>query len=290
MFEVQNNIAGCDSEFWCVTWKNNRIVTGSIDGKVRIWDNDLVLLKQLASSPLGVISVATNGFDVASSSMDGKLRIWNMETGELKQDLNIGCGNIWQIKWQPESSVLAYSNSTGGISRLDTITNENLPLLQGPSTFVTALAYSPDGKFIASGNREGVITIFDVIGGIETVKIEAHVTPIRCISFSYSNTILSGAEDKLINIFDIFSGKKLGSLSGHSSWLFGISCSPNSTQVASCSADKTVKIWSLADNSCLTTLHHHTGQVLGVEWGTYGDYLVSISEDKSIISYKCISK
>jgi hypothetical protein len=41
-------------------------VTGSLDGKVRVWDNDLVLLKQFEASPLGITSVATNGYGVLS--------------------------------------------------------------------------------------------------------------------------------------------------------------------------------------------------------------------------------
>jgi WD repeat-containing protein 61 len=294
MFEVQNKISGVESEFWCFSWKNNRIVTGSLDGIIRVWDNDLVLLKQWNVSPLGLISLATNGVDVASSSMDGKLKIWNIETGELKdgQSKTIGCGDLWQVKWQPSSSAIAYSSS-GKIERVDIKDLEN-PLSEFAGTssaFITSLAFSADGKYIASGNKDGVISIFDVIGGNEVAYIaDAHNTPIRCLAFSYNNTILSGADDKSVNIFDCVTGKKLGSLVGHSGLVSGISCSPNGAHIATCSSDKTIKIWSTADKSCLNTLHHHTAPVVALEWSMLGDYLVSISHDQSIISYRCVSK
>jgi WD repeat-containing protein 61 len=289
MFEVQNKFQS-DAELWNVSWKNNRIVTGSINGKISVFDTDIVLLKQFEASALGIVSIATDGIDVVCSTMDGKLKYWNIERGELKLDRHFGCGNIWHIRWQPNSSIIAFSNSEGGISRFDLVTQESLPVLQGASSFITALAYSQDGKYLASGNKEGGITIFETASGTQVNQFDAHSCPIRCVAFSYSNTLLTGADDQMINIFDIFSKSKLGTLYGHSSWIFSISCSSNQTHVASCSADKTVRVWSLADNTCLTTLHHHTEQVLGIEWSAFGDYLVSVSEDKSIISYKCLSK
>lgn len=291
MFEVQNKISGVESEFWCSSWKNNRIVTGSLDGNIRVWDNDLVLLKQLSASPLGLVSVATDGIHVASTSLDGKLKVWNIETEAMKEK-NVGCGDVWQVKWQPSSSMLAYSTQDGCIVQVDASDLETpLTTYKGQSSsFVTTIAFSPDGKYVAAGNKNGVISIFDVIGGNEITHIEGHHSPIRCLAFSYNNTILSGADDKSINIFDSMTGKKLGSLIGHSGWVLGIACSPNGSHIASCSTDKTIKIWATADKSCLTTLHHHTHQVVSLEWSAFGDFLTSISQDQSIISYRCISK
>jgi hypothetical protein len=88
-----------------------------VDGKVRVWDNDLAPLKQFDASPLGVISVATNAYgmhlflsfvvdlsafsmqsihslDVACTTMDGKLKVWEIESGNKKQELSLGCGMV----------------------------------------------------------------------------------------------------------------------------------------------------------------------------------------------------
>jgi len=273
-----------------VFWKNNRIITGSIGGTVRVWDNDLNLQRQIEVSKLGIVSVVTNGYDFACTSLDGKLKLYDNETGELKKELTFGCGNVWQLRWHPESNILAYSNGNN-IGRISLDSEESFSVLSGSDSFSTSLAYSPDGNYLASGFKDGSIAIFEssTVNLVTTIK-EAHLSPIRCLAFFNNNTIYSGGDDKAINIFDISSGSRLGALTGHSSWIYSISCSPKRNLIASCSADKTIKIWSTSDNTLLSTLYQHTGQVMGVEWSAFGDYLVSVGEDKAIIIYKCISK
>jgi len=296
MFEVQTKVPDAhESEIWCVSWRKNRIATGSLDGKVKVWNNDLDLIQQFDGSPLGVVSVATNGEDVACSSIDGKIKIWNITSGILKSNINVGCGNNWHIRWQPNSSIIAVSTQNSSILFYDVNTGELTNTLQqtvsekSVPSFGLSLTFSSDASYVATGNKDGKITLYN-LGTGESKLIEAHISPVRSLAFSSdSKTLFTCSDDKTINIFDVSSNNKLGSLYGHFSWIFGLSASSNGNHIASCSSDKTVKIWSINDKQCLLTLHQHTGKVLGVDWSDFGDYLVSVGEDKSIIIYKCIS-
>jgi len=234
--------------------------------------------------------------DVACSSMDGRIKIWNIATGELKLNIYVGCGNNWQVRWQPNTSIIAVSTQHSSIIFYDVNTGQSTNTLQhsvatekAVPNFGLSLSFSSDASHVATGSKEGKLTIFN-IGTGESKLIEAHLSPVRSLAFSSDGkTIFTCSDDKTINIFDVSSNDKLGSLYGHFSWIFGLSASSNGNHIASCSSDKTVKIWSAIDKQCLLTLHQHTGKVLGVEWSDYGDHLVSVGEDKSIIIYKCIS-
>src|ERR1051326_994175 len=80
----------------------------------------------------------------------------------------------------------------------------------------------------------------------------------------------------------------VGTMSGHSSWVLGVSVSPDGTNFATCSSDKSVRIWDLSTKSCSHVFNEaHSDQVWSVVWGS-NTKLVSVAEDKCINIYNML--
>jgi len=293
MFEVNAKVDDAHkAEIWTVSWKKQNIVTGSVDGIVKVWSPDnLQKLHEKNASSLGIVAVHSRGDIFLTSSIDGHLKIWNMETAELVKDIDATPMNTWQAKFQPGSNLVGTTGHSGNIC-LFNISGELVKTLQpNKGGFTTCINFSNDGKLLACGSKQGVVTVFDTGTGKTLHTIEAHSMTVRSLSFSPDGTTLvTTADDKYVNLFDTVKGEKIDALSGHNSWVLGCSYSSSGKYIATCSADKTVKIWSAGESECAATLNHHTGQVWGVSWNGSGDKLVSVGDDRSVIVYKCLSQ
>jgi len=293
MFEVEHREDNADKgDYWCVRWMGDRILTGSLAGHLQIWSirDSLSVTYECEASIIGVVSVDSTIDNVGlTSSMDSRLKIWNLESGEVKQIIDCSPVSNWQAALSPNGEQAATTGFGGKVTLWDINNGTKLQTLDTTSVFTTAIAYSPSGDKIACGGKEGILTLFNTSSkAVHT--LEAHLKTIRCVGFSPdSKKFLTGSDDRHIHLYDTETGTKLGSLSGHGSWVLGAKYSPDGRYFASCSSDNTVKIWDANNRENLLTLQQHTDNVWGIDWNNDGSKLVSVGSDRRIIVFKCLS-
>ncbi len=166
-------------------------------------------------------------------------------------------------------------------------TPDKKPIKAAHLSIVESLAYSPDGKTLASGAFQEVV-LWDADKGTIRQRLTGFADRVVALDFSHDGKLLAtggGAPtaDGEIKIFDVASGKLVVDIkNGHSDTVFGVSFSPDDKKLATCAADKFVKTFEVPSGKFLKSFEGHTHHVLGVGWKADGKLLASAGADNVI--------
>jgi WD40 repeat protein len=112
---------------------------------------------------------------------------------------------------------------------------------------VWSLAFSPDGRWLVSSHGDGSINVWDVEGRERVANLNEHAGPVRSVSFSHDGTrLVSASDDRSVIVWDTRDGGKAAVLAGHDTRAMGAVFTPDGLSVASCDQDARVVFWDVA--------------------------------------------
>jgi hypothetical protein len=115
--------------------------------------------------------------------------------------------------------------------------------LSGHSKAVMSVAFSPDGKMLASGSVDNTIKLWRVADGSVITTLSGDSDSVTSIAFSPDgNTLASGSGDNTIKLWRVAGGSLITTLSGHSDKVNSVVFSPDGKTLVSGSDDKTIKL------------------------------------------------
>ena len=162
------------------------------------------------------------------------------------------------------------------------------PARKRPNSTVTkarsgAVAFSPDGKTLATGSYDGVLKLWDIETGKEKASVQPHKHWITALVFSPDGKLLASAsEDMTAKLLDPNTGAEVKALAGHTGSVNGIAFSPDGATVATASGDKTAQLWDVAAGTSKAKLEGHTDGVTSVAFSPDGKTLATGSADRTV--------
>ncbi|KAF5331505.1 hypothetical protein D9758_018599 [Tetrapyrgos nigripes] len=269
-----------------------RIVSGSEDGTVRIWDaqTGTAIGEPLQGHEYWVQSVAfsPDGARIVSGSRDRTVRIWDAQTGTaIGEPLQGHEDWVQSVAFSPDGARIVSGSHDRTVRIWDAQTGTAIgEPLQGHESLVQSVAFSPDGARIVSGSGDRTVRIWDAQTGTAIGEpLQGHEDWVKSVAFSPDGArIVSGSHDRTVRIWDAQTGTAIGEpLQGHEYWVQSVAFSPDGARIVSGSSDRTVRIWDAQTGTAIgEPLQGHEYWVQSVAFSPDGARIVSGSGDRTV--------
>ena len=192
------------------------------------------------------VAFSPDGRHIVSGSLNGTIQFWNAQTGgQMERPLQGHTDSVRSVAFSPDGRYIVSGSNDRKIqlwdgsflsqwSGRDIVSGSNYGTiqllspwtsgykvgnpLQGHTSFVTSVAFSPDRRYIVSGSNDRTIRLWDAqTGGQVGNPLQGHTDSVQSVTFSPDGRhIVSGSYDRTIRFWDAQTGGQVGnSLWGH---------------------------------------------------------------------------
>jgi WD40 repeat protein len=255
--------------------------------EIRRFDGLRGRVYSVAFSPDGRLVATGSGYSHPIS--EGHLSLWDTETGKLVFDKATRYLSVLTVAFSPDGKTLAAglgndtSNDKGRLMLWKIPSGERLEdlPLKVPGG-VQSLAFSPDGKMIATANSE-LVELWKREPLRRTGRLKGHTNWIYTLAFSPDGKRLAtGGWDKTIKVWNLETEAPVRNLEGHLSFVDTLDFSPDGRRLASGGADHTIRIWDATSGQNEIVLRGHALGVAGLCFTRDGNHIVSASHDRTL--------
>jgi WD40 repeat protein/serine/threonine protein kinase len=238
-----------------------RLITGSGDGTVRVWDaksgHQLLPLFQHDERVIAV-AISPDGKRLATGwSGVGQVTLWDAVTGQEHRYLGFTGYQIHSLAFTPDGKRVF--SGTGPVWE----TANGQPILTQDRSG-TCVATSPDGQRVALGHYDGTVTVWRAASDWETRTLKAHTGKLRSMALTPDGKRLvtgGDGEDSLVKIWDAVSGQELLKLPGHTYRVTSIAVTADGKRIATAGAEGTARLWDATDGRQVLRIDVDTGVI-----------------------------
>ncbi len=283
----------------------SRFATVSLDQDIKIWDTatgqEIQTLERGHGRPINTVAFHPTENKLATGGDDGYVILWNLDTGRSLGVLPQGTNNpVREVTFSPDGSQIAAVTADNLLHLWNATTRRPIEVLEGHEAALTDVAYSPDGRFLATTSDDGAVILREaasntiiqsinpdfageVVSEDEDEEIEFSATAVTFSPVNENNQtsefVTAAFGNGVILIWQTGSWTELTTLSGHANRINEIAFSPNSQLLGSASNDNTAKVYDVATGQAIFTLSGHTGAISSIAFTPDDNTIITTSKD-----------
>jgi WD40 repeat protein len=236
---------------------------------------------QKYGGPVYAVTYSEDGRIALTGSLDGKARIWDVGSGQPHGKPLEHAGAVVAVAISRDRGT-ALTGSADGTARcwsIDTCLQEG-PSLQHQKSEVRAVAFSPDGKLVLTGSRDNMVRLWEIGKNQPRWQDARHTGSVEGVTFSADGrTALSGSLDGTARMWDVATGLPKGPPLEHGSEVRVVAFAPDDRTALTGSFDMTAQLWDVPTCQRKGGLLKHVGSVYAVAFSPDSRTALTGSQD-----------
>jgi WD40 repeat protein len=274
-----------------------RLASAGWDGSIRLWNatsgSETAVLRDPQTATIYSVAVNPSGEFLAALCRDNTVRLWDVATGRQLHRWTIPT-DTWldgRLAFSPVGNLLAAASKDGTVHVWNVQTRASWAVLRGHSDAVHDVAFSPDGRWLASAGagEDSSIRIWDVQTKEQCQVLEGHRHGVLALGFSRDGQLLaSGSRDRTVQLWNTATWKPVAVLK-HGTTVYSVAFTPDSTRLATGCADNSIRFWDVPTGQQVAELRAHRAYVKALAFSPDGTRLASASGDFTVRIWDTLS-
>jgi WD40 repeat protein len=267
------------------------VAAGTEEGSVRVWDVRDPTAESRAvgtkhNGRVTTVAISSNGL-IASAGVDGMIDIWSSVAHQAMPPIR-GVSEIFAIAFTPSGNRFAVGRADGTIQLFDVV---GPVAVEAPTRRdahpggVMGLAFSPDGRLLASGGADSHVRSWNAESLAPVRDMAGHTATVTDVAFNADSTrIASGGNDKTVQMWDVASGGRIGDpMRGHGGLVLSVDFTDDGSEIVSGGNEHTMRLWDATIGQPISTpLTSNTGPIADVAFTPDGSEIVSGGADDTV--------